>query len=193
MVIPILVLILSGCRVPEISTVPDSGKDSYRSVNIRVKIVTDNGRDKTRIILGYNRLGDRLIFLGPLNQVLFEAVVTGNRAVVSVPKRKQFWQGEFRDFLMKWWGIDLTYNEIKAFLLEQRVNRRKLEKNGFSIRIIESEKKRYPVHIHLTSPEIRLEFRIYENKPKQGKLLLRRTPENYTEVSLEAMIRSSSR
>jgi len=185
----VLIIILSNCKVPQISTLPEADGDNYKSVIIKVKTITDKGKENTKILLAFNKTGDRLIFLGPLNQVLFEILVNGNRSKMIVPRKKQYWQGEFRDFLFRWWNIDLTYNEIKALLLEQRVNKKKLDKNGFQMQIIESEKKKYPVRITLKSPDIRLQFRIYEIKKKTGRLLLNRELQNYSEVSLEDMIR----
>ena len=186
----IFIIIISNCKIPQISTLPEAEGDKYKSVKIRVKTITDKGKENTKILLTFNKTGDRLIFLGPMNQVLFEILVNGNRSTVIIPKKKQYWQGEFRDFLFRWWNIDLTYNEIKALLLEQRVNRKKLDKNGFQMQIIQSEKEKYPVRINLKSTDIRLEFRIYEVKEKNGRLLLKKELKNYSEVSLEEMIRS---
>ncbi|MEN8222271.1 MAG: hypothetical protein ABFR36_03340 [Acidobacteriota bacterium] len=187
----IFMLVISNCRAPQISTIPETKGEKYKSVRIRVRTVTEKGKEKTKILLGFNNSGDRLIFLGPMNQVLFEILVRGNQSKVIVPRRKQYWEGEFRDFLLKWWNIDLTYNEIKALLLEQRVSRKKLDKSGFHMQIIESEKKKYPVRINLSGSDLRLEFRIYEVKEKSGRLLLRKELKDYSEVSLEKMIRSN--
>ncbi len=187
----ITLLVLSNCRTPQISTLPEVKGDKYKSVRIKVKTITEKGKENTKILLAFNKIGDRLIFFGPMNQVIFEILVTGNYSKVIVPRKKQYWQGEFRDFLFSWWNIDLTYNEIKALLLEQRINRKKLDKNGFQMQIIESEKAKYPVRITLKSPDIRLEFRIYEVKKKTGRLLLKKELKNYSEVSLEEMIRSN--
>ncbi len=186
-----LILILTNCRVPRISTGPEEEGGNYISVRIRVKTITDKGKDNTKILLAYNNIGDKLIFLGPMNQVLFEILVRGNISKIIVPRKKKYWQGEFREFLLRWWNIDLTYNEIKALLLEQRVNRRKLDKNGFQMQIIESEKEKYPVRINLKSHDIRLEFRIYEEKENAGKLILNKDLKKYSEVSLDDMLRSN--
>lgn len=188
----ILFILLSGCRVPELSTDPAPGGEKYNSVRIRVRAISDRGKEKTKILLGFNNKGDRLIFLGPMNQVLFEILVYGNHSKVIVPKKKQYWEGEFREFLSDLWHIDLTYNEIKALLLEQRVNAKKLRDSGFRMQIFESEKKKYPVRIHLTSKNLRLEFRVYEVSERPGKIILKKELKGYSEVSLEKMVRSGS-
>jgi len=186
----VLILVLwSGCRIPELSTDPSPGGENYRSVMIRVKAVMEKGTEKTKILLGFNDRGDRLIFLGALNQVLFEILVQGNHSRVIVSKRKEYWDGEFSEFLSGLWGIDLTYNEIKALLLEQRVNARKLNRNGFRMQIIESEAQKTPVQINLTGRELRLEFRIYEIRDKEGKIEFKKDLKNYSEVSLERLVR----
>ncbi len=192
-VIIVFLFVLAGCRTPQIHTVPEFDGDKYNSVRIKVKTITETGKENTKILLGYNNSGDRLIFLGPMNQVLFEILVKGNYSNVIIPKRKQYWGGEFRDFLFRWWNIDLTYNEIKALLLEQRVNRKKLERNGFQMQIIESEKEKYPVMINLTGSEVRLEFRIYEMKEKSGRLILQKELNNYSQVSLDELMRSDQK
>ena len=191
--VPVIFLfVLSNCKVPEISTDPTSKGEKYKSVRIRVKAITDQGKEKTKVILGFNNKGDRLIFLGPMNQVLFEILVQGNYSKVIVPKRKQYWSGEFREFLYELWRVDLTYNEIRALLLEQRVNSLKLKKSGFTMQIIESEKKKYPVRINLASDDIKLEFRVYEVKERAGKIVLTKELKGYSRVTLRKMFRSGS-
>ena len=188
----VLFILLFSCRVPEISTDPAPDGEKYKAVTIRVKAVSDKGKEKTKILLGFSDKGDRLIFLGPMNQVLFEILVSGNYSKIIVPKKKQYWEGEFSKFLFDLWNIDLTYNEIKALLLEQRVNAKKLRDSGFSMQILESEKKKYPVSIHLSSNDLRLEFKIYEVMERPGRIILKKELEGYAEVSLEKMIRSKS-
>lgn len=188
----IFIFVLSNCKVPEISTDPTSKGEKYKSVRIRVKAVTDQGKEKTKVLLGFNNIGDRLIFLGPMNQVLFEILVQGNHSKVIVPKRKQYWSGEFREFLYELWRVDLTYNEIRALLLEQRVNSRKLKESGFTLQIIESEKRKYPVKINLASHDMRLEFRVYEVRERAGKIVLKKELKGYSKVTLGEMFRSDS-
>ncbi len=178
--------------MPEISIDPAVEGETYNAVTIRAKAVTDRGTEKTKILLYFSNKGDRLIFLGPMNQVIFEILVHGNYSKIIVPKRKQYWSGEFREFLYELWGIDLTYNEIKALLLEQRINSQKLKKNGFDLQIIESEKKKYPVRINLANDDIKLEFRIYEVKKRSGKIVLTKELERYATVTLRKLFRSNS-
>jgi len=182
---------MANCRMPEISTDPAHDGETYNSVRIRAKAVTDQGAEKTKILLGFNNKGDRLIFLGPMNQVIFEILVDGNYSKIIVPKRKQYWSGEFKEFLYELWGVDMTYNEIKALLIEQRVNSRKLKRSGFSIQIIESKKKKYPVRINLASDGIKLEFRVYEIRKIAGKIVLTKALEGYSRVTLKKLFRSN--
>lgn len=192
---PILIMLfilLLSCRTPRISTDPAPDGETYNAVRIRVRAISDQRIEKTKILLGFSDKGDRLIFLGPMNQVLFEILVNGNYSKIIVPKKKQYWEGEFSNFLFDLWNINLTYNEIKALLLEQRVNAKKLRNSGFRMQIIESEKKKYPFSIHLSSNDLRLEFKIYEVTERPGKIILKKELEGYTEVSLEKMIHGRS-
>lgn len=189
--IPLILMVtamLWGCRVPDVATEPETPGDTYRSVTIRLRTVTPEGKEKTKILLSYNDRGDRLIFLSPLNQVLFEIRVTGNLSTVIVPRRNQFWTGEFSEFFSRFRDMDLTYNEIKALLLEQRYDGKRLRHLGFSIRIIESQREQYPVKIHLTRDDMQLEFRVYEQVRKPGKLNLTTDLSGYRKVPLENLM-----
>ncbi len=188
LVLSLIIVLLSGCRIPEISTENSLSGEIYNSVRINVRTITDKSKEKTKILLGFDRRVDRLIFLGPLNQVLFEIFVRGNYSKVIIPKRKKYWEGEFREFLHDLWHIDLTYNEIKALLLEQRVSAKKLRKNGFRMQIIRSERKKFPIMINLTSKELKLEFKVYEVRERPGKIVSEKKLQGYSRVSLGQMI-----
>jgi len=190
---PMLVLfVLSSCRMPNIGVNSMKSNDKYSSVKLRVKIISNSRTEKIKILLGFNNTGDRLIFLGPMNQVLFEILIQGNRSKIIVPRRKQYWIGEFEKFLYDLWHIGLSYNEIKALLLEQRVNSKKLHNCGFTMQIFESETKKHPIEINLKSDDIRLEFKVYKIKKRSGKIVFTRDLKKYKKVSLKHILNKNS-
>ncbi len=192
LIILTVLFVFSNCRTPKIGIDSVLSNEKYKSVKLKVKVISNLGTEKTKILIGFNSRGDRLIFLGPMNQVFFEILVKGNRSKIIVPKKKQYWVGEFREFLYNFWGINLSYNEIKALLLEQRFNSNKLRDCGFTIRIFESEIKKYPIKINLKSHDIRLEFKVYEVKKRSGKIVFSKRIKGYKEVSLERLLKRNS-
>ncbi len=186
----VLLLLLSAitaCGIKSFNMEPDKTGEKYSLVRFKVKTFIDNRKNKLKILLSYDSKGDRLLFFGPMNQVLFEIHISGNYSKIIVPKRKKFWTGEFRMFLIKLWNIDLSYNEIKDLLLHGRVNAKKLRKNGFFMQIFDSENKKRPVVIKLTGEKISLEFKVSGITTRNGKINLSRNLSGYKKVSLEQL------
>lgn len=183
LIIPLL--LTSFCsKIPYKST-PGADRFHHNSVLIRVKVTKDSQKEKVKILLEYNEKGDRLIFLGTLNQVLFETLIYNNKTIIIIPKKKKFWEGTFLEFMKKIWSINIDYPELKNLLLNKIVPEKKAGENSFEISIEKAKKKNATWKILISDKKAKLEFKVYSTKKKTGNINFKRDLGRYQKFHLE--------
>lgn len=179
------VIFFQNCRsvIPQTETLNQNSGSFFYYCKIKAKLTIDGKKERTRMLLKYNRSGDRIIFLGVLNQVLFEAIIRGENTLIIIPRKKYFWRGTFSDFLNNFWKLDMTYSELKDLLLKKIIpQKRPVQKNPV-IRIINKKNKYLRFIINQNSNSA--EFRVYPIKKKTGSIKFERKLSGYKEIELK--------
>ncbi|MEN8152884.1 MAG: hypothetical protein ABFR75_02590 [Acidobacteriota bacterium] len=180
----IFFLLTSYCSRISYKSTPDTAGTYYYSVLIRAKVKQKDQKEKVKILLKYNDKGDNLIFLGPLNQILFETIIISSKTKMIIPKKKKYWEGKFSRFMKNMWGINTSYRQLKDLLLNKIIPKKTEGLHTFDITIKEPGKKGISKVI-ISDKTSRLEFRIYPIKKREGGLILNRDLGRYNRISLE--------
>lgn len=181
----ITLLLTSFCSKISYKSTPGTGYSYYNSVLIRAKIIKSTQKDKVKILLKYNKNGDRLIFLGALNQVLFEILIHNSKTIIIISKKKKFWEGQFSQFMEKIWGINVDYPELKNLLLNKVIPEKTIAENSVKISIKKAEKKKIAWKVLISDKKTELEFKVYSQKKQIGNINFKRDLSRYQKINLE--------
>ncbi len=178
------VLSLPVCRTVSVRTAPgdQNGERVYFFYNIKAKVIHSGKKESFRVSLKYNSLVDRIIFLGPLNQVLFKTFITGEETLLIIPNKKKYWRGSFSDFLYKFWNIEMTYSELKNLLLNRILPHKKIGEKYPEIKILKF-KKRY-TRIDVSMKDIVLIFKVPVGKKRIGVIKTEKNLSGYKRFEL---------
>ncbi len=175
--------VTSGCSLNKVNYTPGTlkykGKIFYST--IRAKYIHRGKKEKAKILLKFNKDGDRLIFLGILNQVMFEIIVRNEKTLLIIRKKKKYWTGSFSDFSKKFWNLEISYIELKRLLFFHTISEALKANQDFNITL--SKTKKYLRTVINGKGQI-LDIKTIPIKSKISKLNLNRELKGYTLIDL---------
>ena len=103
-----------------------------------------------------------MMFLSPLNQVLFRIYLDPRRALLVSQKQGRYWEGDFRTLIGTLWGLDLTFRQLAGLIEKNRIpGRNRTSPSGLKIRIIQPD---FPKLLVVSAPELTLKIRVVKKR-----------------------------
>ncbi|MCP5051098.1 MAG: hypothetical protein GY940_28295 [bacterium] len=168
-------LLPPGCSRLSYDVEPDASA-VYHSLRIKlnVKNRSTGKRQNFKALLKYNRDGDKMMFLSPLNQVYGLLFIRDENSLLINSKRKKYWRGDFRRLLEFMWGprMDFHYSQFKQLMVRGIVPEDRVKANGIEISIKKTGDRGEPEKMQIKSPDMLVKIKISNRKTGSGRLRL---------------------
>lgn len=144
----------------------------YHSLNVKltIKLQQEQRKGSGKIIWFYDRDRGKMLFLSPLNQVYFELLVEGERALLISRKEKKFWSGRFSALLRRLWNLDVRYSQLLALVSEGTIPRQTDYQKQLVFNIEKGQDGGQPSKIEISNHDVHLKLKISRKKTRQGLL-----------------------
>ena len=130
----------------------------------------------------------RLLFLNPLNRVVMEMRVSGERTLLINRRDRSYWEGEFRHLLWRLWRLRMDFDCLRALLFSSSPPSAELDKAGFQVRVERDEDTGKSVRLVITGPVARLTLKVLRRRRAAGHLELENRVEGMRLLDLEGVI-----
>jgi hypothetical protein len=161
----------------------------YHSLNVKlnIKLHQEKRKGSGKIIWFYHRDRGKMLFLSPLNQVYFELLVEGERALLISRKEKKFWSGSFSGLLHRLWNIDVPYSQLLALVSEGTIPQTHHQK-PLVFNIEKAQDDGQPSRIEISNDDVCLKLKISRKKTRQGLLKFAPNLESLQRVGIEEIL-----
>jgi len=186
-------LFLFSCAAPRYRTAPATG-NVYWSLKMKVRVTdTVSGEKQSfKAVIKYDRARARVLLIAPpVNQVYGRVLVQGESALLIDAKKKQYWQGEFRDLLAELWAIDLDYREFEQLIDGGIIPQEQLAERGLHVSVQADEASGKPAVIDVASGDISIRLQIYDRKTQAGSFTLEENLSRLEKSSLRDVLTGS--
>jgi hypothetical protein len=185
------ILILPGCSRLSYDIVPDENA-VYQSMRLKfnVKNLETGERQNFKALLKFNRAGDKMMFLSPLNQIYGILLVRNKDTLLINTKQKKYWRGKFNRLIKFMWGnvMDFKYDQFKRLMVEGAIPEKKIDKNKIRISVQHDAKTMKPNRIKVTGNNIQVNVKISNRKTADGRLTLTHNITGMTPASIEELL-----
>lgn len=167
--------LISHCTPLQVDVEPDASV-FFQSLklSVQVKNLNTNENQSFKVIFKYNTLGDKMVFLSPLNQVYGLLFVAGENTLLINTKEKKYWRGQFNQLIQYLWGedMDFSFSEFKNLVIDGVLPQAKVTAHDLKITVDKVDMQKKPERMHIQSPDILVKVKISGRQSSSGKLSL---------------------
>jgi len=169
----ILVLVLAGVMLHH-SCIPNRYRVNldvpgfHHSIRLKFNLRSDREQQNGKILMKFDALRAKILFLSPLNQVYFQLLVENNRSFLINSRKKKYWQGDFNELIRKMWAIDLNFDDLKRLIQLGTIPKQKLNDTGLQLDLVKHRETGTPKRITLRGDRVLLDLKILNQRQKKG-------------------------
>jgi hypothetical protein len=161
------VMISNGCLSNRYNMNPDV-PGFHHSIRLKFNLRNDREQQNGKILMLFDALRAKILFLSPLNQVYFQLLVENNQSFLINNKKKKYWQGDFDELIRKMWAINLGFDDLKRLIQLGAIPKQKLNAAGLQLDLEKQGKTGTPKRITLRGDRVLLDLKIINQRQKKG-------------------------
>ena len=124
------VLVLAGWAAPRSPVTAAEPGVSHLRLKVKFTVRGENGRQRGKVWMMCGQSRAKILFLSPLNQVVAQLFIEDDRALLINRKKKKYWRGPADRLIRSVWRLDLSWEELRGWLLEDRAPEERLAGAG---------------------------------------------------------------
>ena len=140
----------------------------HQSIRLKFNLRNDNDKQHGKILLKFDALRAKILFLSPLNQIYFQLLVENTRSILINSRKKKYWLGDFNELIRKMWAIDLNFDDLKRLIQGGMIPEQKLDDAGLRLDLETNQETGNPERIILRGDCVELELKILNQRRKKG-------------------------
>ncbi len=180
-----IIILYMSCSTYKYQISPKND-ESHRMIRLKVNYKDNKNKNSAKVIVLLDSNNRKLFVLNPLGRVHFKLILAGESTTAVYIKKKRYWKGIFKNFIEKFWGIDLTFEELINVVLSGKVPDSVKQNKSIKITIIQNSDKSTKI-IEIIRGRVSLKLKILKNKIIKGKVDFSIKKEKLEEVTLERM------
>jgi len=144
----------------------------YKALTLKVNVKAANSRQKQnfKIVLKYDDIQDKMLFLSPLNQVMGRLFLKKERVLLVNSKGKKYWRGTFQQLIDRIWGLNFTYAEFKDLVITGKLPEKRLKHSGLNITRENEKNSQRPRRIKIVRNGVTVKLKISNRKSGHGAI-----------------------
>lgn len=180
-------MLVSGCATltPPVKTVHDPG--SHRIVS-KIKVRGDDFRFSGKILMRMSGPRNLLVFLTPMNQIVFKLYIEGERSVLLNLKKGQRWSGSFVNLFDMMTGMTIQFQQLRKLILEGIIPEIDGQQENIKIDIPELSGEKNPRKIEITGSDTLIRFIILKRTDSQVAVNWSPRLDRYQDTDLETVL-----
>ena len=186
--VPALMFFLTGCYTlkNDIIVEPDN---IFRVFKLKIYARGRDFKQRGKIIWKFDKFDrSRMVFLTPLNQIVFFMYVENKEAILVSDKKRLYWRGKFDILLKRMWGIGFRFKELKDLVFSGIVPEEKKKIHNLKIEIERSRQGSSPYRIKIFREGLVINIKIFSRAIKQGRINPSLDLKKCRETSLEEIL-----
>lgn len=129
-----------------------------------------------------------LVFLTPMNQILFKLYIEKDGAVLLNLKKGQSWSGSFVDLFYVMTGISIEFRHLRDLILAGTIPELDSGQEDIKIEITELSRENYPEIIEISGSSTDIRFIILKRTDSQELVKWSPRLEQYRETDLKTIL-----
>jgi hypothetical protein len=153
--------------------IPDANA-TYNTITLGVNVKIQSEGQKSRqsqsfkILLKYDGVRDKMLFLSPLNQVYGQLFIENEKVLLINSKKKRYWRGRFKTLINEIWALDFNYAEFKELLLVGTIPQKKARESSLKISLEKEEGSDRPERIRIEYNDVTIRIKISDRRSGKG-------------------------
>lgn len=169
LLIPILLILYSGCRGVKYDIEPDETKEyNALTLKVNVKYKQERQRENFKILMKYDNAQDKMLFLSPVNTIHGILVMDGEEAVLVNNKKKKYWKGPFVELIAELWGIRFDYVDFKNLIVSGVIPQEKTGSQSVEVLVKPGGEGVPPVQIDVDTLDVAVRIKVSDRKIEKG-------------------------
>jgi hypothetical protein len=160
----------------------------HQFIRLKFKLKNDNDKQHGKILMAFDVLRAKILFLSPLNQVYFQLLVEKDRSFLINTRKKKYWLGDFNELIRKMWAIDLNFDDLKRLIQRGTIPEQILADAGLQLNLETSRDTGTPERIILRGDRVELELKILNQRRKKGAVQFYRETSRFDRSGLDQVL-----
>ncbi len=169
----LFIIFFPGCSRLKYDIIPDANA-TYNTITlgVNVKIQSEGQKSKQsqsfKILLKYDGVRDKMLFLSPLNQVYGQLFIENEKVLLINSKKERCWRGRFKTLINEIWALDFNYSEFKELLLVGTIPQKKAQESSLKVSLEKEEGSDKPARIRIEYNDVTLRIKISDRRSGKG-------------------------
>lgn len=187
----VLMLICTGCHKLRNDVLAEP-YHTYRIFKLKIYAKGPDFKQRGKVTWKFDQFNrSRMVFLTPLNQIVFLLYVDGNEEAVLVSSRKQlYWRGDFSFLLDRMWGIGFQFSELRSLVHAGKIPQEKTTRYRLTVQVEKDPNGFSPSRIKIYRRGLLINLKIYSRAIKAGRINPVLNINKCRESSLEEILES---